>query len=552
MKEMFHHIAPREMQDVKQLQDCVVMLMNLCEQQSSLVQELRIEIRSLKDEINILKGEDANPKFPKSGKSKQPSKETGEPKKKTGKGKNHKQGSSKKGKVKIDQTKVIKPDFSILPSDAVLKEYKQYIQQDLKLKRCNTLYRVAIYHSASEGKTYRGDMPADYQGHFGLGIVGLTQLLHHYGDMTQGRLEAFFKSFDIHISSGTISHIITQKADWAIAEQSDILRSGIEHSPFTQMDGTKSVQRGESMSTQILCGDKFSVFYTMPSKSRLDILSAIQGKPSNGLLVALNSKSEDLFTLLKVSQRDELLVRSLLTHNQPILLTDLEHLLDQSRLKQHPGICLKIKHALALSHYHDQQECPVIKYLLTDDAPEYSKVSAVAQALCWIHDVRYYRKLIPRLDIHKRAHQEVLTQYWSFYEELKQYRQLSPHKQRDKKKQLSEEFDEIFQQQTDYFQLNACLERTFKNKEKLLAVLDNPAVPLHNNAAERGARRVVRKRDISLHTWSEQGTRVRDAYMTIVESAAKLGVNAWSYIKDRISGEFKMNSLAQSIQIAYA
>jgi hypothetical protein len=77
-------------------------------------------------------------------------------------------------------------------------------------------------------------------------------------------------------------------------------------------------------------------------------------------------------------------------------------------------------------------------------------------------------------------------------------------------------------------------------------------LPLHNNAAERGARRVVRKRDISLHTWSEKGTLVKDAFMTIVEKAAKLGVNALSYIEDRVSGNMEMRSLADRIEAAYA
>ena len=89
----------------------------------------------------------------------------------------------------------------------------------------------------------------------------------------------------------------------------------------------------------------------------------------------------------------------------------------------------------------------------------------------------------------------------------------------------------------------------YANKDKLLAVLTNPALPLHNNAAERGARRVVRKRDISLHTWSSKDTQVRDAYMSIVETAAKLGVNAMSHILDRISGRMKLPTLADQIAL---
>jgi len=39
--------------------------------------------------------------------------------------------------------------------------------------------------------------------------------------------------------------------------------------------------------------------------------------------------------------------------------------------------------------------------------------------------------------------------------------------------------------------------------------------------------------------------------MTIVETAAKLGVNALAYIEDRVGGAMKMTSLAERIEAAY-
>jgi hypothetical protein len=155
------------------------------------------------------------------------------------------------------------------------------------------------------------------------------------------------------------------------------------------------------------------------------------------------------------------------------------------------------------------------------------------------------------LDVHKAIHERILTQYWAYYAKLNAYRKAPVEEQTRQRPHLEQEFETLFNQTTDYFQVNKCLTRTYSNKEKLLAVLDNPAIPLHNNAAELGARRVVRKRDISLHTWSEKGTRVRDTYMTIVETAAKLGINVMDYIQDRLSGQLQMRSLAESVTLAY-
>jgi len=54
--------------------------------------------------------------------------------------------------------------------------------------------------------------------------------------------------------------------------------------------------------------------------------------------------------------------------------------------------------------------------------------------------------------------------------------------------------------------------------------LKHPEVPLHNNESELGARAQVRRRDVSLHTMTEDGTKANDTFLTIVEAAKKLDV----------------------------
>ena len=550
MIEKLSHIDPRQINDVKQLQDMLVLVINVCDQLHTSLEEARTEIQSLKDEINVLKGEHKNPKFPPSSQSSQPLPDTGPPKAKRKRG-NHKRGG-KKGRIKIDRTEIVTLPKSELPLDAVLKEYKEYIQQDLILKSDNVKYRMAIYYSLSEGRTYHGKLPTTYRGAFGSGLLSVVQLLSGGADVTQGRIEALLVSLGLEISSGTISNMITQKADWALEEQKDILRQGIACSPFSQVDGTKSVERGKRMATQIICSDKFSVFLTMPGKSRLDVLAAIQGKPAGGLRICSNAQSDDFMELMAVSQQARQRIKTLLTIDQPLPLPELMAILNDPVHGFSQYNRIRIAHALALSHYHQQRDFPVIEWLLTDDAGEYTKITKKGHSLCWIHDARYYRKLIPRTEAHRKIHAAILKSYWAFYARLKAYRNATPEEQQKVKAGISQRFEDLFNQETDYHQINTCLKRTYQNKEKLLQVLVSPALPLHNNAAERGARRVVRKRDISLHTWSEKGTRVKDAFMTIVETAAKLGVNALSYIEDRVSGNMEMKSLADRIGAAYA
>jgi hypothetical protein len=101
---------------------------------------------------------------------------------------------------------------------------------------------------------------------------------------------------------------------------------------------------------------------------------------------------------------------------------------------------------------------------------------------------------------------------------------------------------------TNYQALNERIEKTKENKVELLLTLKYPEIPLHNNAAELGARAQVRKRDVSLHTMTEEGTKASDTFLTIVQTAKKLEVSIFDYIGDRVSKSFKMPSLAKLIE----
>ena len=91
-------------------------------------------------------------------------------------------------------------DKRTLPADCEFKGYDEVIQQELRLVRSNTLYKVERYYSPSQGKLYRGVLPEEYVGQFGAGLQSLIQALHHVCDVTQSRLDVFLKSQGILIS----------------------------------------------------------------------------------------------------------------------------------------------------------------------------------------------------------------------------------------------------------------------------------------------------------------------------------------------------------------
>jgi hypothetical protein len=137
-----------------------------------------------------------------------------------------------------------------------------------------------------------------------------------------------------------------------------------------------------------------------------------------------------------------------------------------------------------------------------------------------------------------------LDKYWGFYKQLLKYQQ---HPTTDEHTRLDNEFDKLFSTVTGYYALDQRIAKTMDKKPSMLMVLDHPEIPLHNNPAELGARKRVRKRVVSFGTRTEDGTKAWDTFMTLSATAKKLGINFYNYLYDRISRGFQITSLAHII-----
>jgi len=169
--------------------------------------------------------------------------------------------------------------------------------------------------------------------------------------------------------------------------------------------------------------------------------------------------------------------------------------------------------------------------------------------LCWIHDGRHYKKLRPVVLTHQKQLEAFRKSYWEYYHKLYVYKQ---NPSSELAESLSVEFDDLFSTKTDYKNLDDRIAKTKLKKKNLLTVLKHPEIPLHNNRSENGARVQKRREDVSLHTKTDDGTKVKDTMMSIVETCKKLGVSAYKFIDDRIGRTFKMPSLAELIKVQAA
>ncbi len=546
------HIDPSRISD-PQVRELLVLLLNMVEEQAGLLEAQKVEIQALRDEINRLKGEQGKPTFPARRNKKPQSDTSSEQERKQAKSGNKKpKKRRKKTDIEIDHTVECKIDKSILPADAQYKGQEKIVQQDIVFARRNTAYMVDVYYSASEGKSYRASLPPSYQGQFGDSLKAFSLMLHNVCDVTGGKLHKLYQDIGLQISSGTISNILLGYKDIFVQERKEILHAGLSaEGSYVQIDGTMSRVKGESHVSQIMANDLFSTYFTSKGKSREEVLAALQGLSFEQLGYRYNSKALELMTKgpLKVGANDRVALAKTLSQDVVLNSHELDQLIEAEipTLKAKKNIYKRVKQALALGCYYQQQDFPVVELLVSDDAPEYKHIATDAHALCWVHDARHYKKLMPRLEQHQAILEQFEQRYWQFYYRLLAYKE---DPQAAEAQEIRAQFEQLFTPDTEYFQLNQRIEKTRANGSNLLAVLDYPQLPLHNNLAELAARRKVRKRDISLHTMSTAGTQNQDALLSVVETARKLGLNIYQYLKDRVSGKNSMTSLAELISLA--
>ena len=58
----------------------------------------------------------------------------------------------------------------------------------------------------------------------------------------------------------------------------------------------------------------------------------------------------------------------------------------------------------------------------------------------------------------------------------------------------------------------------------------------------------MRKRDVSFGPRTREGAQAWDTFMSLAETATKLGISFYHYIHDRVSGAYQMPALAELIE----
>ncbi len=541
---MVEHINPQEIKDLEGARQAIGHLLNLVEEMKAENQKLRTKIQDMRDEISRLKGEQGKPDVKASRKGKKADhsseKERKEPKKR--------KKRRKKNYLKIDAEKIVRLDKESLPADAVFKGYAEVVVQDLKIATNNIRFRKEKYYSASQRKTYLAKLPAGYKGQFGPTVRALVLAYYYAAGMSESKIVELLRQMGTDISEGQVSNLLTQKnASWdANAEADEVLQAGLASTSWQHIDDTSTRVNGVNQHCHVLCNPYYSWYATRPGKDRLTVLAVLQN--TTELVYLFNQQTSHWLAQFAVPQWAQRLLQQW-PQGELFDQAELDRLIERDLAARLNDQQLKrVREAAALTAYHNQKEVPVVPILVSDDAPQFRDIT-LKQALCWVHDGRHYKKLTPFVAYHRKLLEQFQKRYWEYYHRLQHYRSDPSPAQAEL---LQQEFVTLFSTQTGYSELDKRIAKTLAKREQLLVALLHAEVPLHNNPAELTARQRVRKRDVSFGPRTAEGRQAWDTFMSLAETAKKLGVSFYAYTFDRVAEINRLPRLADLIRLRVA
>ena len=376
-----------------------------------------------------------------------------------------------------------------------------------------------------DGRTILAPLPDGIDGHFGPELRRFVLMQYHQGQSTLPRLTALLQSIGVSVSKRQVQRLLT-KQDGFVGEARDVLRAGLETSPYVSVDDTGARHAGKNGFCTQIGNDWFTWFGTTSSKSRLNFLDLLRAGHGDYVLndaaygdMRKHALSAPLIARLSAQPQTDFA-------DEAVWLAHLERLGFIAQDVTPNPVRVATEGALWGSVQSHKFICDAV--VLSDDAGQFN---VGRHALCWVHAERLVHKLDTFTDRHRAAQARVRGLIWNFYASLKAY-QLNPGKRRSLA--LRARFDRIFLRRTGFVTLDRLLARLHANKAELLMVLERPEIPLHTNGSENDIRCHVTRRKVSAGTRSDVGRDCRDAFLGLAKTCDKLGIAVRDYLGSRL------------------
>jgi Transposase IS66 family len=412
-----------------------------------------------------------------------------------------------------------------VPEGSRFKGHERFLVQDLVISANATCYQRERWVTP-DGRTILAALPDGIDGHFGPELRRFVLMQYHQGQSTLPRLTALLQSVGVSISKRQVQRLLTDKQEGFVSEARDVLRAGLETSPYVSVDDTGARHAGKNGFCTQIGNDWFTWFGTTSSKSRLNFLDLLRAGHSDYVL------NDAAYDYMRKHDLSAPLIARLTALPQTRFADEAGWLAHLERLgfigldiTPNP-VRVATEGALWGSIQSHKFICDAV--VLSDDAGQFN---VGRHALCWVHAERLVHKLDTFTEQHRAAQARVRGLIWNFYASLKAY-QRNPGKRRSLA--LRARFDRIFLRRTGFVTLDRLLARLHANKAELLMVLDRPEIPLHTNGSENDIRCYVTRRKVSAGTRSDVGRDCRDAFLSLAKTCDKLGIAVWDYLGSRL------------------
>ena len=482
------------------------------------VAELRRTIAAQRDEIARLKGGSGRPNIKPSGMDRatepKPSLAGGEPRQK----------GSKASKLSIHEERTV--ELEAPPQGARFKGYTDYVVQDLMIRPHVVNFRCQRWQMV-DGEIVTAPLPTGISGHFGPQLRRFVLAQYHQAQVTVPRLLALLRAFGIIISKRQIVRLLIAGQEGFLDEACDVLRAGLSSAKWITVDDTGARHKSANGFCTQIGNVHFAWFGTTGSKNRGNFLNLLRAGHDDYVINA------EALAYMRQRALSGPVIARLAEHpdqvfaDQAAWTTHLDRL-GIMALRVNPDPVMVATEGALWGSIKAHGFLPDT-VIVSDDAGQFN----VGQhGLCWVHAERLIHKLDTFTDEQRKAQACIRGLIWSFYRDLKAYRQ-NPSRQR--KAVLRARFDRIFTRKTGFVTLDRLLTRLHANKRELLMVLDRPEIPLHTNGSENDVRCQVTKRKVSGGTRSDRGRDCRDAFLGLNKTCAKLGIAFWDYLGSRLA-----------------
>jgi transposase IS66 family protein len=384
-----------------------------------------------------------------------------------------------KKQLPVTQSTILKPCHPV-PSGSRFKGYKDFYVQEIDIKTHYLCYRRERWKTPN-GNEILGELPDSIEGcHFGPTLRQFILYQYFHNVVTQPLLLNQLRDMGISISSGQLSNLLTKKNTDFLDEKNALLKKGLSHSDYIQVDDTGARHRGKNGFCTQIGNQNFTFFKSSNNKSKHNFLSILQG---NNIGYRLNQTAHDYLKRLKGFSNWDLF--SVEYHSQgEVIFTSENEWLTYLHCQPYSKGSYKALTEAAMIGYLSQDIFRDNLIILSDEAKQFDINN---NAACWVHAERKLTKVIPEGTEQSRFKERKLSQFWRLYKALKLEMKSGDISSR-RKCQLRIRFENLCKPLANFKKLNAELVHLYSMKLTLFRALESRAIPLHNNLSESDIR----------------------------------------------------------------